>query len=159
MKSLRAASLILAAAVVASLAGKALTRQPPEPDTALFTRVVEQRLQAAGYAVTRRTLPSGFYLYGSRGDCRMMVTEQDAFGTLADRNNQFAREVGPLHYVWAGRRYETPPRSQILLGFLVRRELVRIGLSPPRRPLAALASGAGCSPSDTAGLTPVDLPR
>ena len=159
MKSLRAPSLILAALLVASIAGKALTRQPPEPDTRLFTAAVDQSLRSGGFAVTRRTLLSGVYLYGQRGDCRLMVTEQDAFGTLADRNAQFAREIGPLHYVWRGRRYERAPRAAILTGFLVRRELVRIGLSPPRQPLGVIAGGAGCSPSDTAGLTPVELPR
>lgn len=159
MKSLRTPSLILATAVLVTLGGKAVTRQPPEPDTALFTRDVGQRLRTRGYSVTSRTLPSGVYLYGERGDCRLMVTEQDAFGTLADRNNQFAREVGSLHYVWRGQRHESAPRTEILLRFLLRRELVRLGLSPPRQPLGAIATGPGCSPADTAGLTPSELPR
>lgn len=159
MKSSRAASLILAALVVASLSGKALTRQPPEPDTRLFTQAVDQGLRTRGFEVTRRTLLSGVYLYGERGDCRLMVTEQDAFGTLADRNAQFAREIGPLHYVWRGRRYEAAPRVAILTRFLVRREMVRIGLSPPRQPLGVVAGGPGCSLPDMAGLIPVDLPR
>ncbi len=159
MPSSRALSLLLAGTLAVTLGIKALTRQPPEPDTDLFAREVGQSLRAAGYQVSLRRLGSGVYTYGQRDGCRLMITEQDAFGTRSDRNNQLAREVGPLHFGWRGRRYETPPRAEILLRFLVRRERVRIGLSPPRSPLAAIASGPDCAAVDTIRLAPSTLPR
>lgn len=159
MKSSRALSLTLAGAVAVTLGIKAFTRQPPEPDTVLFAAEVGQGLRAAGFETSVMRLPSGIYTYGARGPCRVMVTEQDAFGSLADRNGQFAREVGPLHYVWRGRRYDAPPRAVLLTRFLVRRELVRVRLSPARHPLAAVAVGAGCAATAADSAAPVELPR
>lgn len=142
-----------------SLTGKALTRQPPEPDTRLFTETVRHRLEAKGFAIDTATRLSGVYLFGARGACRVMITEQDAMGAAVNRNRQFARDIGPLRVVWRGQLHDTPPRWRIVSRFLVRRELVRVGLDPARDPVAAVAFTSACSPSEVAALPPRTLPR
>lgn len=159
MTSSRALSLTFVALLVVSLAGKALTRPSVEPDRDLFTRTVERRMTSAGFAVRQVALPSGDYLFGARGACRVMVSEQDALGQFADRNRQLARSVGPMRLVWRGRVLERTPRAEIVTRFLWRRQLTRVGLLPPRHPLAAVADNGRCDPAVPTALPPPTLPR
>ena len=159
MKFSRAISVGVAAALVLSLAGKALTRMPVEPDTRLFTTEVRRRLIDSGFDVQTVSRPSGAYLFGSRGSCRLMISEQDAMGQLQDRNRQFARSVGPMRLVWRGRLLDRTPRAEIVVRFLARRQLTRIGIVPPREPLAAVAGNAACDMAELAALPPRTLPR
>lgn len=136
---------LLAAALLLTLGLKLLaTEGAPPPDAALFVGQAEDVLRRAGFATTRVTRPFGTVMTGSRGACRMMIGDYPPDGTLAEPLAAEAQRIGPLNYIWAGDRYDRPPRLRPLIEYYVRREIQRLGFRIRRWPILAVATNAEC---------------
>lgn len=143
------ASLAFGALLLASLAGKlAASGTSPEPDNALFAARAAALLRAEGMATQSEQRPLGMLVYGRRAGCTIMVGEYTPYGTFADVFARRAAPVGPLRFVYRGRRYAKAPKLAPLISFYLRRELLRIGLATPRMPIAAIAVSPGCGPTE-----------
>ena len=151
---------ILAAALLLTLGAKAAwTRRAPVPDAGLFAARVEAHLQAGGFETRRLRRPFGNLIFARDADCRMMVSDYRPHGTLADALTSYGRAVVPLHYVWRGDRCEAAPKLLPLTEFFMERELRRLGFSPQRHPILAVAASEGCR-ADRIDWTPLaSLPR
>ena len=154
------ARLILAAALLLTLGAKAAwTRRAPEPDAGLFTARVEAHLQARGFETRQLRRPFGTLVIARDADCRMMVSDYRPHGTFGDALASYGRAVGPLHYVWRGHRSDSAPKLLPLSEFFVERELRRLGFSPRRHPILAVAASDACR-ADRIDWTPLSsLPR
>lgn len=145
MKFSRGARLVLAAALVASLGPKlALSRPAPDTDPQLFAKRAIALLSAQGFTTRLEHRPFGTILYAITDTCRLMLADYPPHGTVAEPLSLIARPVGPLRYLWNGEVIEAPPKLWPLTSFLIQRELRRMGFSPPRRTLIAVAGSNGC---------------
>lgn len=146
MKSSRNALLVFTALLAISLAGKILSNQPtPPPDDALFAAAVEQALRSNGFSrIAREPFEKRTSIVATRGSCTVWAAESNAHGTFAEPIARRARRVGPLHFVFDGEIRDERPRYEPLLSFYWWRELRRIGVEAPRRPVVAVAASKGC---------------
>lgn len=114
----------------------------PDPET--FRLAASAMLDAGGLSVSAERRPFGEVFWGRRGDCRLMLGEDDPHGTLAEAFRRLAVPVGPLRFAWRGRLYEAAPRRRALIRFYLRRELGRFGDWSARQPLIAWAASPQC---------------
>lgn len=151
MKFSLRARLALAAALAATLGGKAaLSRPAAGSDTQLLATRAAALFRANGFATRADHHPFGTILHAAGGGCRIMLADYPPHGTMAEPLSLLARPIGPLRYVWRGEMRASAPKLVALVSFFVQRELRRIGLSPPRQPLIAVAASPQC------GLAPID---
>lgn len=153
--------MILAAALTASLAGKAASNQPvAPPDQKLFAERLESTFRLAGLQPSDRSLFStGITVLASSEQCVLWATEYTPYGTMADVIAQRARSVGELRYVYKGRVYKHPPAIMPLLAFYWWRELKRIGIDAPRYPIVAIAASRECDLTLLPWINLAALPR
>jgi hypothetical protein len=137
---------LVVAAVLALTVGlkAASTRAVPAPDVELFASRAEALLQDAGFRTGRTVRPFGTVLFGRRGDCTLMVADYLPQGTFAEPIGRLGQSAGPLLYYWRGGIGETAPRLGPLIEYYIGRELRRVGFSPPRHPILALAGSQSC---------------
>jgi hypothetical protein len=139
------ASAGFAALLALSLAGKLLANQaPPGADPGLFVRSAGAMLRDGGFEASVEPRKAVILVRGARGGCRLILGEYDPHGTFAELYRELAAPVGPLRFAWRGRVYEAAPKVRGLAAFYGWRELRRIGLAPPRAPIAAWAATPGC---------------
>ena len=132
-------------AISLGFAALPLARAEPPPDEGLFATRAAALLESSGFAASSERRPLGMAVYGTRGNCRLMVREYDAHGTFAQSHAQVARRVGPLRFVYRGTISDHAPKLMPLTEYFVARELRRIGLPVPRAPILAVSATDGCS--------------
>ena len=137
--------LLVAAALALTLGMKAAwTREAPPPDAELFNSRAEAVLRGAGFRTERVVRGFGTALFGRRGDCTLMVAEHVPQQTFSEPIGLHARSVGPVVHHWRGAISEASPWLRPLAEYYAGRELRRLGFSPPRHPILALAGSDGC---------------
>lgn len=145
MKSSRSALLVFTAVLGLSLAGKILSNRPaPAPDNQVFANRLAALLGRHGYKVAREPFENSSSVRAFNGACRIWATESNAHRTFEEVIRRRGRLVGPIRYIFEGKVYESQPRAQPLLSFYWWRELRRIGVDAPRRPVVAVAASDGC---------------
>lgn len=138
-------SLFVAATLALTLAAKAAwTRPAPPPDGELFNRRAEALLHDAGFRTGRVVRGFGTVLFGRRGGCTLMVADHVPQRTFSEPIERLGRSVGPVSYHWRGATSAAPPRLAPLVEYYAWRELRRLGFSPRRHPVLALAGSDGC---------------
>lgn len=151
MKFSLGARLAIAAALALTLGGKAAFSRPaPGADAQLFAARATEQLRANGFATRSERRPFGTIIHAAAGACRVLLADFPPHGTMAEPLSLLARPIGPLRYVWRGEMRDSAPKLVPLTLFLVQRELRRIGLSPSRHPLIAVAASPRCD------LAPID---
>lgn len=115
-----------------------------EADQQLFAANVATMLTQYGYAVHVTARPAGIVVEASRSGCRMTVRDYVPDGTLAATIADQARAIGPLSFAYRGALRAQAPKVRPLLALYWRRVLQRIGMTPPRQPIAAIAAAPAC---------------
>ena len=152
------ARIALATALLLSLCVKAAwAREAPSIDSAVFTARAETVLSESGFEVRRDRHRFGTVVRGRLGACTVLVADYPPHGTLRQVIAIAARDVAPLRYAWRGGVSDDAPKLLPLLDFYVWREAGRLGLSPARHPIAAVAMSPDCPASriDWRGLASV----
>ena len=140
------ASFVFAVLLLLSLGGKAAFSRPAADEGAAdFTGRAVETLTHQGYSTARESRPFATSVHAERGNCRMIVAEYRAHGTIAAPLATLVAPIGPLRYVWRGTTSVTPPKAAPLLQYYVRRELRRIGFAPDHLPIVAVAASPGCT--------------
>jgi hypothetical protein len=135
----------LGALLVTSLGIKAAVNvSPREPDPVAFARGAAAMLRDGGYVVSLEPRSFGFIVHGTRGACRLILADYTPYGTFADPIAAAARPVGRLVFAYRGRFLDRPPKFLPLAEYYGVRELRRIGIDAPRRPIVAVAAGPDC---------------
>jgi hypothetical protein len=143
--SLRPVEIVFAALFAVTVAGKLLALHPQdEGDRTLFAATASRMLAEQGYATHLNRRPFGIAVEARRGDCRMQVREYPPEGTIAATIADQARSIGPLRFAYRGSLVERPPKLGPLAEIYMRRLQQRLGLSPPRQPIVAVAAAPGC---------------
>jgi hypothetical protein len=139
------ASAALGALLVTSLGIKAAVNVAPrEPDPVVFARAATAMLRDGGYGVSLEPRSFGFIVHAARGACRLILVDYTPYGTFADPIAAAARPVGRLLFAYRGRFQDRAPKFLPLADYYGVRELRRIGIDAPRRPIVAVAAGSEC---------------
>jgi hypothetical protein len=140
------ASAAFAALLAISLASKAAVNVVPrEPSPVTFARAASAMLRDGGYRVSLEPRNFAIIVHGARAACRLSLTDYTPYGTFADPIAAFARPIGRLSFAYRGRFYDHPPKVMPLTDYYLVRELRRIGIDAPRRPIVAVAAAPGCA--------------
>ena len=143
--SLRPLEAGFAALFVLTVAAKILAAPVQDAaDQQLFAAKVGAMLRQNGYAVGMTARPAGLLVEAARGGCRMTVRDYVPDGTLAAAIADQARAIGPLRFAYRGALSTQAPKVRPLLALYWRRVLQRIGMTPLRQPIAAIAAAPAC---------------
>jgi hypothetical protein len=139
----------------------ALGPQLREPSRAVPGLVEDQlahNLRMQGFSTARRDSTwQGATIFATKGECRLSV--RDASHSVSDSAiyAQDAAQVGRLRYLFAQRRYASPPTLAILIGRIEAQVLDRLGIER-RVPIAvAVATSPACGEDDF-GLGDIRIP-
>ena len=144
MKS-SSASLLFAGLLAASMSGKLLAnRMAPEPDGAVLNTRLAALLRESGFQVHGESHGFANLVRAERPGCTMLAGDYDPHGTFDAAYRQFAAPIGPLHFSYRGRSFESAPKLRPLLEYYGQRELRRLGFAPARNPIVAYAASPGC---------------
>jgi hypothetical protein len=130
----------------------ALGPQLKEPSAAVPGLVENQLahdLQSQGFSIRREVSAwQSTAILATRGDCRLSV--RDASHGAFDRvvYARDAAHVGQLRYLFAGRRYESPPTVVILMGRIAAKVVDRLGIRASVPIAVALATSPACADDD-----------
>jgi hypothetical protein len=134
-------TLILAVTIAAKLAA---ARPPDGGDRRVLAASVAEFLTQRGYSIHMEPRPSGIVVTAINYRCRMTVREYPPEGTFAATIADQARAIGPLRFAYRGSLFAEPPKAGPLAQLFMRRTEQRIGLSPPREPILAIAASPAC---------------
>jgi hypothetical protein len=153
---------IFGALAISSLGLKAAAGPPqdgfadPRPLATEARLTAILRAQGFGTGLSPRRYQSSV-VYAERGGCRLSARR--ARGDDAE-NAVYAHEaapIGPVRYLYAGRRYASAPTLKIRIGRLETELLGRMGLKPNIHVPIAVATSSGCGTRDF-GLEDVQVP-
>jgi hypothetical protein len=114
-----------------------------------FERDAASILRAQGFDTARRTFPyRSTMILGDRGDCRIAARNAFWGSAVTEVYAQDARDIGPVSYLYRGKRYPAPPSLRVRLGRLEFEVLDRLGARPSLHVLTALAASPSCRDSD-----------
>lgn len=143
--SLRIAELGFAAMLALTLGLKLAASTPQdEGDRQLIAATAADMLSSRGFAVRREVRPLGIVVAAQRGDCRLIAREYAPEGTFAATIADQARAIGPLRFAYRGELAAEPPKVRPLMATYVRRFEQRLGMTPPREPIVAIAAAPAC---------------
>ena len=120
-------------------------RAEPRVDSERFGAAIVVRLHAAGFEAWPDGVGRHLRLMARRGACRLKAREFPPHGTLQDAYVELGHAVGPTRYAYRSAWLAAPPKMRPLLDYYVQRELARIGIDVPRRPIVAVAVGTACT--------------
>jgi hypothetical protein len=143
--SLRIAELGFAALLALTLGLKVAASTPQDQgDRHLFEASVAGMLTDRGFAVHMESRPIGIVVAAQKDDCRMTVREYPPEGTFASTFFEQARAIGPLRFAYRGALVAEPPKVRPLVANYMRRIQQRLGMSPAREPIIAIAAASAC---------------
>ena len=142
------AVLVLGSLGLKAAAGPARDNQL-NSDPKRFERSVTSILQAQGFATDRRAFPyRSTIILAARGKCRIAARNANWGSAVTEVYAQDARQIGPVAYLYRGKRYAVPPGLRVRLGRLEFEILDRLGARPDLHLLTALAASPACGDSD-----------
>lgn len=143
---LRPLELGFAALLVLTVGAKMAAYRPQdEGDRVLVAESVSALLSQRGFAIRTEPRSSGIVVTATNGECRMKVREYPPEGTYAATIAEQARPIGPLKFAYRGELISAPPKVRPLLATYVRRVEQRLGFSPWRAPILAIAAAPACN--------------
>lgn len=142
------ASLLLAAVLAVSLAGKLAAGRPlPTPDDRRALARAAQIATSAGYRarLIRRERAPALAVVAERGDCHMLIGHYPPFGGLANAYRTLARPPRDrIHFIYRDTVFASAPKLIPLAEHYATRELRRIGLDVTRSPMLAVVASPAC---------------
>lgn len=162
MKSSVRLDLAIGAVLVVSLGGKLAASSPsPGTDPIAAAATVGRMLQQAGFdaRVTETSRSPRAFVEATGGDCRIIAGEYPPQSTLLDVYRDLAAPVGRLRFAHRGRLHDQEPKVLGLFDSYLWRELRRIGIRTPRKPVIAVAASPGCTIENLPWTEVAALPR
>lgn len=120
------------------------------PDRERLATAIVQRLEFAGYRVTRTEPIAPYRLRASRGKCRLAVQQVDPEAGEPGSFARRVRSIGPVHFHYRGSVSTAFPRFRPVLMDQLQRQSARLGLVFAIDPIVAVAASPDCT-----GLTPM----
>ena len=150
------------ALAISSVGIKAAAGIPPDGWVDVRAGMAEQqlvqRLQSEGFVTTVRPMriltP---IVYAQRGGCRLSVRDARGGEAMSTIFQTEASSIGPVRYLYKGRRYASPPGLTVRLGRLEAELLNRLRLHAAVHIPVALATSNECARRDF-GLDDVRIP-
>jgi hypothetical protein len=120
-----------------------------ELDDDRLARDVAADLARAGYVTT--VVAGKYYptmVSARRGDCHVMLRDASVHGhSLLAVYRRTLGHAGPVRFVYAGQWQAGYPTLRAELAWRIQRELGRIGIDVPIRPVLAVADSEECRPA------------
>lgn len=138
--------LVLASLAILSLWLKEVTRRADvELPPGKLEQTIEARLVAQHFAVRERHLPlGGVVIEGTRDGCRL-AARNGAIVVGSEANLAATTAgIGPLSYLYAGRRTTARPTVRMRLDSVRRQALHLFGFAAPPTATVALAASSAC---------------
>ena len=158
--SLRIAEFSFAALLALTLGLKVAASTPQdEGDRQLFAATVADMLTDRGFAVQMERRPIGMVVAAQKEGCSMTVREYPPEGTFASTFAEQARAIGPLRFAYRGALVAEPPKMRPLTANYLRRVQQRLGMTPAREPIIAIAAAPACDVAALPWNRLTNLPR
>ncbi len=136
--------LFFAAAVALTLALKVNQGMPAPADPELFENAVAWFLGQHGFASSLETRSRWVFVQAKSENCRMLIREAEPHGWDNSRIEFLTKEVGQVKYVFDGVVYEHEPFPAPVIGQYWAILRSKMGLSPNRHPVLAVAASDDC---------------
>jgi hypothetical protein len=142
-----APKLFLAAALALTLAVKLLFyhREPAPADPEVLGKAVAAFLLQHGYESRVEKRFDSFFIHANAGKCRMVIRKAVPQGWDRSSIELLAKPVGRLTYVFDGAVHAHQPFLAPMLDEYWMRVRFKLGLSPNRHPVLAVAASDDCA--------------
>jgi len=130
---------------------------PSRPPPALIGDQLARTLRSQGFSIRNIGELKASAILATRGECRLIA--RDAAGSESQMT-LYARDaaaIGPLHYLFAGRRYDSPPTFAMFLSKTETKLLHGFRLGGRVHVAVALATSPECGDGDF-GLGDIRVP-
>ena len=147
MKHSYGPKLFLAAALALTLGLKLLLYQwePVPADAEVLGEAVAAFLVHRGFESRLEKRFDSVFIHANAGKCRMLISEAAPQGWTRSSIELWAEPVGRLTYVFDGAVHAHQPFLAPMLDHYWMRVRIKLGLSPNRHPVLAVAASDDCA--------------
>ena len=136
----------LAVALALTLALKLLLYREPAPaDDDVLGKTVAAFLLQHGFESRLDKRVDGVFIHANAGKCRMLISEAVPQGWNRSSIELWAKSVGRLTYVFDGAVHVNAPFLVPMLDEYWTRVRIKMGVSPNRHPILAVAASDDCA--------------